>query len=54
MAMLWQFHDGMDVGVQNDGKVSEPFQMTNGVKQGCVMALTLFSMMFLAMLMGAF
>ena len=29
--------------------LSEPFEVTNGVKQGCVMAPTLFSMMFSAM-----
>ena len=37
-----------------DGEFSEPFEVTNGVKQGCVMAPTLFSMMFSAMLMDAF
>ena len=31
-----------------------PLGVTNGVKQGCVMAPTLFSMMFAAMLMDAF
>ena len=31
-----------------------PFEVANGVKQGCVMAPTLFSMMFSAMLMDAF
>ena len=40
--------------MQNDGEFSEPFEVTNGVKQGCVLAPTLFSMMFSAMLMGAF
>ena len=40
--------------MQNDGEFSEPFEVTNGVKQGCVMAPTLFSMMFSAMLMDAF
>ena len=49
-----QFHDGMQARVQNDGVFSEPFEVTNGVKQGCVMAPTLFSMMFSAMLMDAF
>ena len=33
---------------------SETFEVTNGVKQGCVMAPTRFSMMFSAMLMDAF
>ena len=37
--------------VYNDGEFSEPFKVTNGVKQGCVMAPTLFSMMFSAMIM---
>ena len=40
--------------MQNNGEFSEPFEVTNGVKQGCVMAPTLFSMMFSAMLMDAF
>ena len=46
IAMVWQFHDSMQVRVQNDGEDSEPFLVTNRVKQGCVMAPTLFSMMF--------
>ena len=52
--MVRQFHDGMQARVQNDGEYSEPFVVTNGVKQGCVMAATLFSMMFSAMLTDAF
>ena len=43
----------MQARVQNDGEFSEPFEVTNGVKQGCVMASTLFSMMFSVMLMDA-
>ena len=54
IAMERQFHDGMQARVQNDGEYSEPFPVTNGVKQGCVMAPTLFSMMFSAMLTDAF
>ena len=52
--MVWQFYDGMQARVQNDGEYSEPFPMTNGVKQGCVLASILFSMMFSAMLTYAF
>ena len=39
---------------RHDGEFSEPFEVTNGVKQGCVLTPTLFSMMFSAMLMDAF
>ena len=52
--MVRQFHDGMQARVQNDGEYAEPFTVTKGVKQGCVMAPTLFSMMFSAMLTDAF
>ena len=46
IAMGRQFHDGMQASVQNDEEYSEPFSVTNGVKQGYFMAPTLFSMMF--------
>ena len=54
IAMVRQFHNGMLARVRNGGEVSDPFPVTNGVKQGCVLAPTLFSMMFSAMLTAAF
>ena len=56
IAIVRQFHDGMQARVQNDGEYSEysePFPVTNGDKQGCFMAPTLFSM-FSVMLTDAF
>lgn len=44
----------MTARVLDDGDPSEPFPVTNGVKQGCVLAPTLFSMVFSAMLQDAF
>ena len=52
--MVRQFHDGMHASVQEAGDNSKPFPVTNGVKQGCVLAPTLFSIMFSAMLSDAF
>ena len=49
-----QFHDGMQARVQDLGELSDPFPVTNGVKQGCDLAPTLFNMMFEAMLHNAF
>ena len=52
--MVRQINDGMLARVQNDGEFSYPFPVTNGVKQDCALASTLFSMMFSAMLTDAF
>nr|VZI31972.1 unnamed protein product [Spirometra erinaceieuropaei] len=52
--MVRQLHDGMMARVTDNGAVSEAFAVTNGVKQGCVLAPTLFSRMFSAMLMDAY
>ncbi|BHF72699.1 hypothetical protein SprV_0401576800 [Sparganum proliferum] len=52
--MVHQLHDGMMAPVTENGAVSEAFAVTNGVKQGCVLAPTLFSLMFSAMLMDAY
>ena len=49
-----QFHDGIMARVLDDGNASDPFPVKNGVKQGCVLAPTLFSLLFSAMRMDAF
>ena len=54
IAIVRQLHDGMLARVQDNGETSDPFPVTNGVKQGCVLAPTLFSLVFLAMLTDAF
>ena len=48
IAMMRQFHDGMAC------EFSDPFPVTNGATQGCVLASTLFNMIFSAMLIDAF
>ena len=40
--------------VQECGESSDPFPVTNGTKQGCVLAPTLFSIVFSLMLLDAF
>lgn len=54
ITMVRQLHDGMQASVQDDGEHSNPFPVTNGVKQGCILTPTLFSMMSAAMLSNAF
>ena len=52
--MIESLHTGMMVNVRNGGEVSDTFAITNGVKQGCVLAPTLFSILLSAMLEEAF
>jgi len=52
--LIASFHNGMQARVQENGDTSDPFQVRNGVKQGCVLAPTLFSILFAAMLLDAF
>lgn len=54
MAIIYQFHHGMLASVQDNLESSAPFPVSNGVQQGCVLAPTLFSLMFSAMLTDAF
>ena len=48
------FHTGMMACVVEDGSKSEMFAVNNGVKQGCVLAPTLFSILFSVVLNDTF
>ena len=52
--MTESLYTGMMVDVRNGGDVSDSFAITNGVKQGCVLAPTLSSICMSAMLEEAF
>nr|VZI31864.1 unnamed protein product [Spirometra erinaceieuropaei] len=52
--VVYHLQDGMMAPVTDNGDVSEAFTVTNSVNQGCVLAPTLFSLMFSAMLMDAY
>ena len=54
LSIIKSFHDGMQGIVQYDGSYSEPFDIRSGVKQGCVLAPTLFGIFFALMLKSAF
>jgi hypothetical protein len=54
IAIIRSFHEGMQASVSVEGEASNSFQVSNGVKQGCVLAPTLFSIMFSGMLKIAF
>ena len=45
---------GMRASVVTNGESSDPFDVTNGTKQGCVMAPVLFALFFSVMLKYAF
>lgn len=52
--IIRSFHEGMAGRVIGDNSTSESFAVTNGTKQGCVMAPLLFSIVFSAVLHDAF
>ena len=47
VALIRGFHDGMKVRVSASGTLSDEFEVTTGVKQGCVMAPVLFNLYML-------
>jgi hypothetical protein len=46
LALIESFHNGMQARVQFDGELSDEFPIKRGVKQGCVLAPTLFGIYF--------
>ncbi|VDL99483.1 unnamed protein product [Schistocephalus solidus] len=52
--MIRHLHDWITARFTDNGTVSEALAVTNGVKQGCVFAPTLFSLIVSAMLMDAY
>ena len=53
-SIIISFHEGMQGTVQYDGSSSDPFPIKSGVKQGCVLAPTLFGIFFSLLLSYAF
>ncbi|VDM01953.1 unnamed protein product [Schistocephalus solidus] len=47
-----QIHDAMTARVTDNGTVSEAFAVTNGVKQGCILAPTQFSLILCSSMHG--
>lgn len=54
LKMITSFHQDMYGFVQLNGSSSDPFPIINGVKQGCVLAPTLFGIFFSLLLSWAF
>ena len=54
LSIIKSFHTDTKATVQFDGSTSEPFDIHSGVKQGCVLAPTLFGIFFSLLLNHAF
>lgn len=54
IGIVRNLHDGMMASVRDQQELSDPFPITNGVKQGCILAPTLFIMVFSAMMRDSF
>ena len=54
LSIVKSFHDNMKGNVSYDGATSHPFNILRGVKQGCVLAPTLFGIFFAILLKHVF
>ncbi len=54
LAIIQSFHEDMQSMVCYNGAISEPFLISGRVKQGCLLALTLFGIFFSMLLSYAF
>ena len=54
LAIISSFHENMHSTVNYNGSTSEAFKVSSGVKQGCVLAPTLFGIFFSMLLLYAF
>lgn len=52
--IVCKLHDGMMASVRDQQELSDPFPITNGEKQGCVLVPVLFSMVFSVTLQDTF
>jgi hypothetical protein len=48
--IIQEFHDGMAGAVSIGGSTTDPFEISHGLKQGCVLAATLFTLFLAALL----
>ena len=54
LSIVKSFHDNMEGTVLYNGATSNPFNILSGMKQGCVLAPTLFGIFFATLLKHAF
>ena len=54
LRMITSFHKEMKGTIQYDGSSLDPFPIKSGIKQGCVLVLTLFGILFSLLLRHAF
>ncbi|XP_061707843.1 uncharacterized protein LOC133518227 [Cydia pomonella] len=54
LKIVRSFHEGMEATILHNGETSAPFDVRRGVRQGCVLAPTLFGIFFSVLLKVAF